>query len=251
MFPVHRIADALREQIRDGRLQPGAQLPSENQLADTHNASRPTVRRAIAMLRSEGLVLSKQGKGIFVRESPRVRLEVSGQNYRRHQAAGQSGFNAQVREQGLKPEQRLMNVATIPAPPEIANRLALQDDAEVVVRERLFLADSVPVAQCTSYYPADFAAGTLIAEARKVKGGVYALIEDPQGPIARVIVRSEEDLEARMPTKQEAELLKLAPGIPVVRVIRTIYDSGDRPLEVQDSVVAADRHVFRYEVQMR
>jgi GntR family transcriptional regulator len=39
--------------------------------------------------------------------------------------------------------------------------------------------------------------------------------------------------------------------MPVVRVIRTIYDSDDNPIEVEDTVAAADRHSFRYEVSMR
>jgi len=40
-------------------------------------------------------------------------------------------------------------------------------------------------------------------------------------------------------------------GVPVFRILRTFYDTEGRPLEVQDSVAAADRHNFRYEVGMR
>jgi GntR family transcriptional regulator len=53
-----------------------------------------------------------------------------------------------------------------------------------------------------------------------------------------------------MPTPEEARLLALPAGVPVVRVLRTIYDSEGRPVEVQDTVAAADRHRFRYEVNM-
>jgi len=54
-----------------------------------------------------------------------------------------------------------------------------------------------------------------------------------------------------MPTPDEVRGLGLPPGMPVVRVIRTIFDTDDIPLEVQDTVAAADRHTFRYEVSMR
>jgi len=54
-----------------------------------------------------------------------------------------------------------------------------------------------------------------------------------------------------MPTHEEAVELQLPPGVPVVRVPRAVFDSDDLPVEVQDSVVAADRHEFRYEEQMR
>ena len=46
-------------------------------------------------------------------------------------------------------------------------------------------------------------------------------------------------------------MLRLPPGVPVIRVLRPVYDSEDRPVEVQDSYAAADRHEFRYEMTMR
>lgn len=63
--------------------------------------------------------------------------------------------------------------------------------------------------------------------------------------------RSVDELTSRMPTRPEIDQLELSPGVPVVRVLRTIYDSEGAPLEVQESVAAADRHEFRYEVEMR
>ena len=42
----------------------------------------------------------------------------------------------------------------------------------------------------------------------------------------------------------------MPPGVPVIRILRTVYDAKDLPLEVQDTVAAADRHEFRYEVLM-
>lgn len=83
------------------------------------------------------------------------------------------------------------------------------------------------------------------------RGGVYALIDDPDGPIRRQVARSTDDITGRMPTPDEARELGLPPGVPVFRVLRTVYDTAGRPLEVQDSVAAADRHQFRYEVEMR
>ena len=77
------------------------------------------------------------------------------------------------------------------------------------------------------------------------------VIEDPEGPIRRHIARSVDEISGRMPTPDEAQELGLPPGVPVFRVLRTVYDTEGRPLEVQDSVAAADRHKFRYEVEMR
>lgn len=249
-FPYRRIVAELREQIVSGQREPGSRLPSENDLAQTYGTSRPTVRRAIAQLKAEGLVVSEQGRGTLVRPTPHVRLLLAGSSYRRHRDAGVTGFNAQVIEQGQHPRQHLTEVTTITAPDEVASRLDLDEPALVVVRRRVFLVDEHPVALVDSYYPATLAAGTPIEQPHCIRGGVHRVIEDPDGPIRRHIARSVDELIARMPTAEEAGRLVLATGVPVVRVLRTIYDNQDRPVEVQDTIAAGDRHEFRYEVDM-
>lgn len=250
-FPYHDIVDELRASILDGRLEAGARLPSENELAERYGTSRPTVRRAVALLKAEGLVSTEQGRGVFVRPKPHVRLLLSGEAFRRHRRAGLSGFNAQVEEQGQTPEQRLLEVGWVQAPPEVALRLGVEENELVVVRRRLFVVNGGPVALCDSYYPGDVADGTALAEPENIGGGAYRVMEDPSGPIRRRLKRSVDDLVCRMPTPQEVEVLELAPGVPVVRILRTVYDSERRPVEVQDTVAAADKHDFRYEVAMR
>ena len=242
--------DELRTEILAGRRAAGERLPSEHELADLYGTSRPTVRRAVARLKAEGLVVTFQGRGAFVRPKPHVRLLVTGSNYRKHRALGLPGFNAQALEQGQAPEQRLLEVATVSSPAEVTIRLGIEDGSPVVVRRRVFLADGEPVALCDSYYPPDLADGTPIAKDGRIRGGVHALIEDPSGPIRRRIARSIDDLVSRMPTPEEAASLRLPQGVPVTRVLRTLLDSNDRPVEVQETIAAADRHEFRYEVAM-
>lgn len=250
-FPYQDIVDELRASILEERLDAGERLPSENELAERFGTSRPTVRRAIALLKAEGLVNTEQGRGAFVRPKPHVRLLLSGENFRRHRRAGLSGFNAQVEEQGQAPEQRLLEVGWVAAPREVALRLDVDEDARVVVRRRLFVVNGEPVAFCDSYYPADVADGTPLAEPERIPGGAYGLIEDSAGPVGRRLKRSVDDLVCRMPTPEEVDGLKLAPGVPVVRTLRTVYDSQGRTVEVQDTVAAADKHQFRYEMTMR
>ena len=65
------IADRLRTQMASGALVPGQRLPSEPDLAAEYDASRNTVRLAIALLINQGLVVSRQGLGTFVVEPTR------------------------------------------------------------------------------------------------------------------------------------------------------------------------------------
>lgn len=65
-----RLAQRLAQQIGTGALQPGARLPTEQQLALAHGVSRTVVREAVHQLKSLALVVSRQGSGVFVAPAP-------------------------------------------------------------------------------------------------------------------------------------------------------------------------------------
>ncbi|MDG4826000.1 GntR family transcriptional regulator [Asanoa sp. WMMD1127] len=66
--PVYRqLADYLREDIEEGRLQPGVRIPSETTLTQTYGVARETARKAVAVLRDAGLIETTHGRGSFVK----------------------------------------------------------------------------------------------------------------------------------------------------------------------------------------
>src|SRR5919106_4508659 len=65
-----RLFEQLAEQIRSGRFAPGARLPTEQALTRAARVSRTVVREAVAALRAEGLVVTRQGVGAFVSAEP-------------------------------------------------------------------------------------------------------------------------------------------------------------------------------------
>ncbi|WP_030421404.1 GntR family transcriptional regulator [Streptomyces sp. NRRL F-5065] len=70
--PYVQTADALRKQIQDGRLAPGAKLPSARDLQAQFGIANSTAQNALRVLKEEGLIYSVQGRGVFVRQlSPR------------------------------------------------------------------------------------------------------------------------------------------------------------------------------------
>src|SRR6185437_12797996 len=126
-FPYQRIVSDLRDQILSGERAPGSLVPSQSELSATYRTSRTTVRRALAVLRGEGLIVTGQGSASLVRERPAVRICVTGSNYRRHRALGLPGFNAQVLEQGQSPRQDITEVARVPAPADVAHKLDIDE----------------------------------------------------------------------------------------------------------------------------
>ena len=138
----------------------------------------------------------------------------------------------------------MLTVSTATPPAEIADRLGLADDADVVVRSRRYLLDSRPMETAVSYIPADLAKGTPIADPNPGPGGIYARLEEQGHTLARFT----EDVSARMPTPGETKVLGLRPGVPVFHLVRTAYDLDGRAVEVCDTVMAADAYQLSYEL---
>ncbi len=194
--------------------------------------------------------MTEQGRGTFVRPRPPLRMVSTAANYLTRRSSGISNFNAEAAAQGRQAEQRILEVVVIEppdVPTDIAALLGVAEDARVLVRRRLFLVDGEPDQLVDSYYPYELVRGSRIERPAKIRGGAHPELERRlDGRIARFI----EDLFIRMPIPREAQVLRLAPGIPIVRSLRTAFDEGGRAVEVLDSVIPADRHIFRFEIDV-
>jgi len=234
-----QIADHLREAIERHDLAPGAQLPSESTLVNDYGVSRVTARRALSVLVTDGLVVAEHGKGWFVRRRPPVKRLSSDRFARRKE--GKAAFTVDMEANQRRFSVEVLHVGTGQAPIEVLDRLGLPRGSEVVVRRRRYLAEGQPIEYATSYIPTDIGAGTPIAEPNPGPGGIYARMED-QG---FVFERYDEETTARMPTEEEARILALPAGSPVLHLVRTAVASG-RPVEVCDTVLDSAAFVLFY-----
>jgi GntR family transcriptional regulator len=246
--PVYKqIADHLRAAIAGGRLHEGDQLPSEAQLMDHYGVARMTIRNAMRLLQDEGLVTAEHGKGVYVRSRPPVRRLASDRFAQRHRKEGKAAFITEAEQAGATPQVDMIEIGESQPPSEIADRLGLSEGAAVVVRSRRYLLDGKPVEIAVSYIPAGLARGTPISDPDPGPGGIYARLEEH----GHILERFTEDVTARMPTPKETRLLNLSPGVPVFRLIRTAYETDNRPVEVCDTVMAGDVYQLSYELPAR
>jgi GntR family transcriptional regulator len=240
--PYQQLADRLRTAIASGELAPGDALPSVRTLAATYQVSNTTAGKAIDMLKSEGLVDTHAGRGNIVRAKRPAFYVVS------YLTAGPQGermsWHAQMGDQGFEATQEIIEVATVSAPAEVAERLQLPAGAPAVVRRRILRIDGTPVQLADSYYPAEIAEGTELERPGKMRGYTFAALER----LGIEIDYFRDDLYLRMPTPREAQALHLGKGVPVVRLLRTTYTTGGTPAEVTDQVLAGDRYVLSYEI---
>src|SRR5690349_12565923 len=126
-----QIADVLRDRIVRGVYPPGHPLPSEPELSQEFDVSRITINRAVGLLRSDGLVRVRRGRGTFVRAIPVITREASHRFEDRER--GRGAFDVEVRGLGLEPRQEA-TVERLPASERAADLLQVPLGTELVVR---------------------------------------------------------------------------------------------------------------------
>jgi GntR family transcriptional regulator len=223
-----QVIDELRRRIESGEYPPGSLLPSEHQLSDEFHIARPTVVRALRVLRDDGWIETQQGKGSFVRGRPAL----AGLEARR---PGEDALNRDEADEAGDP----IGGATATPPPRITALLGLADDVRVIIRRRLVRLDGEPSELVTWWVPAALADGTDLAGAAPLRGGVRAHLARRKG------VRIDHVLEqvvARHPTSQEAKLLGVAKTAAMLTLYVTGRDATGAPVLVLEVVMPGDRH---------
>lgn len=254
--PSVQIADYLRAQIQEGengKLGPGAQLPSERVLADQFGVSPQTIRQAVDALKHEGRVVGQPGRGVFVvSAAPLIRLgsERFKKSFRQQ---GKSAQQADAEAAGLTFRQEVLELEDVPAPADIAELLGVAEGTLVFKRVRREYVDEVANQIATSHWRTEDVEGTAIREVVTGPGGSLARLEDAGFVFTKYRV---EHGPARMPEPEERKLLRIGKGVPVADSVRHVFgyraSTGEtaeqaRILEVFQSVVNGPMIKFTYE----
>lgn len=187
------IADDLRRQIAVGELANGVVLPSEAELAGSYDVSRVTVRKALEVLREDGLVSSRQGYGWFV----------AGDTVRQSLGA-LSTIEGQLTEQGRASERRVVSFG-----------FETSDGADSLVVVRLSLADGLPFALVTVWCPAEL--GSSLSRDDVESATFYELL-----PVD--FDHATQTIGAAVADDRDAELLQVPAGSPLLVVERVSID---------------------------
>src|SRR5215467_10454806 len=136
MAPVkyQQIADRLRDQIDSGALQPGERLPSEPELVRMFDASRNTVRLALALLTNQGLVVTRQGLGTFVAEEAKPFTALLSRITAQPAVQSTSTVLPEVSNTEAEAETSRQVVEKSPASPSVAEKLEIAPGDLIVVR---------------------------------------------------------------------------------------------------------------------
>ena len=223
----YRIEQEILEQIQRGGLRPGAQLPTEAELARRYKVSRITAKRALDDLVGQGRAFRQQGRGTFVAHA-RIR-EISG--FR--------SFSDDIRARGLEPSSRVLAFKEIEPDDDVRAALHLPAGERAIRLKRVRLASGDPVAVETAYLPTRLCPGLL--EEDMANASLYQVLTRRFGYVP---AWADAEIEARAATKEESLLLKMKPAKPVLAARRITFLANYDVIECVDSIYRGDRFTF-------
>jgi GntR family transcriptional regulator len=209
-----------------GQLERGASLPPERQLAERLGTSRTTLRKALAELAGEGVLRRTQGSGNFVAPPKVVHVRQL------------TSLTDDLKAEGMQPSSRILSLERVRADKAVAAHLEISPGERIHRVTRLRQVDAEPLAIEVAHLP-----GSLPRlEARLAEmGSLYATLRDCFG---RRIAAVEDTVETVLATPDDAELLEVATGQPLLLVHRTARDETGRVVEWTRSVYRGDRFRF-------
>lgn len=225
----YQIYKLLENEITGGVYSPGDYFSTEMELQSKFDVSRATIRNALEMLESNGLIFRVTGKGIFI--SP-VKMKID--------LPDLLSFSDEMRRRGMAPTSRLLEVRVVDAPVTVAKELGLAGKALLIPRVRC--GDGLPIVYSESFL--DEALGLTAAD--DFTGSLYELVQRKTG---RLVDEAYHAIEGGLVEEGIAEHLDVAPGFPALRYRRTAYDQHGAPLIYETGVIRADQ--YAYEIRLK
>lgn len=223
------IRDWLAALIASGEYRSGAQLPSEHDIMARFEVSRVTARQALDDLRRLGLVVSLQGKGYFVRRLKAVldllRLQ---------------SFGEMMAPLGLSTSSRVLSIAEIEAPKEVAEALRLDPLSMVVEIRRERLAGNSVISLDVSYFPLEI--GRKLACHNLAGRDVFILLEKE---LEIELGFADLTIETVSAPPEQAALLDVGQGESILRIKRLTHDDCGRPVDFEYLHARLDTFQFR------
>jgi GntR family transcriptional regulator len=208
-------------------MSPGAPVPPERELARQYGTSRTTVRQALSELVIEGRLLRIQGRGTFVAK-PKVA-----------QLLELASYTEGMRAHGLHPRTTILEIGYVTADRHLADLLGVRTGGRAWRIHRLRLADGEPMSIDTSHLPARRFPGL-----RKRLGLHSSLYETLATAYGVQLAEAEETIETVLAGPQDARLLGVDVGLPLLLLSRHAFDSDGEPVEWAQSWYRGDRYKF-------
>ncbi|MEV6277530.1 GntR family transcriptional regulator [Nocardia sp. NPDC051832] len=230
-----QISGYIRDQIMSGELSPGAEVPSERELAAAWKVARPTASKALNTLRQQGLVISQRGAGTFVADS-----RIAPQARERYERARRYGTMYTEQESVT-----ILSAELLDGPDHVTSALRIPKGSSVIARRRLVTNESGLSELATSWFPgalAETAPGLLSRE--RLSGGTAQYVESATG---RKVTYARDQVSARLATETERTHLGLPNPAAVLAYRLTVHALDATVLQFDEAVYPQEWWAFQQE----
>jgi GntR family transcriptional regulator len=231
----HQIYLVLREQLQEGRFSQG--MPGELALMRQFGVARVTIRRALSQLADEGLIAREPGRGTRPLAAPEAASSQS-----QGQRAQLSGLLENIISMGLRTSVKVLSVAELEPPADVAQRLDLPAGERVQKAVRVRSTREGPLSYITTWVPQRVARG--FGRQELSQKPILVLMEEAGVRVGR----AEQTISARLADAELAQHLDVTVGSALLDVRRLIFDEEDRPVQWLQGVYRPDR--YEYQMQL-
>jgi GntR family transcriptional regulator len=223
----------LKDKVQSGTWVAGDQIPGEQELCSLYRVSRTVVRQALREMELEGVINRRKGKGTFI-SLPKISEGL---------VQKLTGFYQDMLERGLKPVTRVLHQVVEPANEKVARFLHVQPGEEVINILRLRFINTEPIQLVTTYIPFGLCPG--LAKVDLTDRSLYEYLGTECGIL---IAKGTRTIEAVLAKENEAELLGIERGAPLLMLDSISYDESGKPIEYYHALHRGDRSRFEVEL---
>ncbi|MCM3571002.1 GntR family transcriptional regulator [Neobacillus mesonae] len=226
-----QVKNVLIDRIQNQIWLPNSLIPTEQELMEEFEVSRTTIREAISILVHEGILEKKQGKGTIVKTARLV-----------GDLGKLKGFAEEVMEKGLIPFAQLIRA-------EFNNKmfyeksiLEVQKNENILVIERIRLADDIPIALERTCWPEEIGKLLMMHDLNGAK--FYEILENNN----IFLKHADERISAINATINEADFLGIRAGEALLEMSRLSFGFNDRPIEYNVTKYRSDQ--YHYDIKL-
>jgi GntR family transcriptional regulator len=228
-----QLIELLKEQIHHRVWLPGQQIPGEQDLCETYGISRTVVRQALRELEFEGIINRRKGKGTFIAE-PKISEGL---------VQKLTGFYQDMTERGLKPVTKVLHQEVVKANEKVARFLEIEPGTLVIDIQRLRFINGEPIQLVTTHVP--YALFPPLASVDLTDRSLYEYLEKEGGI---TLASGRRYIEAVLANENEAILLGIKRGAPLILLDSVSYAADGRPIEYYHALHRGDRSRFEVEL---
>jgi GntR family transcriptional regulator len=228
----YQVKQILLEKLDKGTWKPGDLVPSEQELQELYGVSRITVRQALTELTHEGRFERHRGQGTFVANKPLV-----------HNPMKRISITELMRQQDIEPEWQIRQRDFVTPLPNISDTLGIRSNSKVYFVDFLLSADEEPIGRHITYLTKSVAESANVASLSDLEvGEFFRALPNGEG------IQVHRTVQSLPASSEEAKLLKVRTGFPILSIEVTYSDANGKPVEHLRANYRGDRFQFQLDI---